>query len=105
MSRIPDTPRLYLYMQSYQLASQDQQSQPTIWHEYFYASDDGEARKQAENILALKNTHHLLPYIETALERSTQDAHVDYYLLPAIKERRQDGTYRACYQQKEQSQQ
>ncbi|SRR5579875_3370538 len=98
MSHVSDAPYLYLYVQSYRLASQDGQSQPTVWKEHFYAPDDDEARKLGQAILAMKNDRATTPYVETSLERSPQDAHVDYYLLAAIKERQPDGTYRAVYQ-------
>ncbi|HEU5378006.1 MAG TPA: hypothetical protein VFV38_21505 [Ktedonobacteraceae bacterium] len=96
MSGLADAPYLYLYVQCYRLASQEQSGPPKEWHEYFYASDDGSAKELAQNILAMKNARAVLPYVETSLERSSQDVHIDYYLLPAIKERQPNGAYYAA---------
>ena len=95
MSDVPDVAYLYLYIQRYCLACQKEDIPRKEMHEYFYAPDDNEARKLAQELLAMKNEWAILPYVETGLERSAQDAHVCYYLLPAIKERQPNGTYYA----------
>jgi len=98
MSLSPNAPYLYLYVQSYRLAAQDQHSQTKTWNEHFYAPDDEEARTFAQTVLTMKNARAVIPYVETGLERSPQNVLVDYYMFAAIKERQPDGTYRAVYQ-------
>ncbi len=98
MNNVSDAPSLYLYVLSYCLVSQAQQSQPNIWKDHFYAPDDKEAHNIAQTILAMKNARAITPYVKTGLERSLHDALVEYYRLSAIKERQPDGTYRAIYQ-------
>ena len=86
---------LYLYIQGYRVACQHGDSLSRDMHEYFYASDDDAAGKLAQELLAMKNERAVLPYVETSLERSTQDAHVCYYLFPAVKQWQSNGTYYA----------